>query len=433
MLNEDPSVFFTKTEFMAAINGFAQLAPELKGSIQFSYQWLGDPGPSRFFAFKFSSRIYIFQHAYPPYGRLTKGTPPFESYFQYRGWYAETWLNGNGLSAAQEWVDTKINELDWLASPLHPANRGAAYKIVAEILFPPTIGIQSIQDGDWQRGIPQFAAGTILTVFGYGLMPFKAAASAIIGFSGIESAVINARPQSKLWDYLGPAAQTAFFLPYVATFKLIKGVFRSSVPIEKMVVSNFGKNYSGIWDKDKPYIITQILSDKINRGFLPDISTYEMATIKNTYDKLINLINPSKQPWTTEMMTRYIAELEKSKKVGLLWSAENNAPALMFTFVPSELIKISGVTSGTKILYHQTISVAYATIEKQGLTPGTATIFNMGPTLKKIFPAMVDAEIIQLLDVVQTLDKTKFLNTTPLFRVVKAYDGPPSLTPIEGA
>ena len=437
VLTEDPSVFFTKTEFMAAITGFAQLAPELKGSIQFSYQWLGDqiPGTSRFFAFKFGSRIYIFKEAYPPYGgRLTNGKPlPFESYFQYRGWYAETWLDGNGLSAAQEWVDTKINEPNWLASPLHPANRAAAYKIAAEILFPPTLGIESIQAGDWQRGIPQFAAGTIMTVFGYGLIPFKAAAPAIVSWSAIESAVIFSRPESKLWDYLGPVAQTAFFLPYVATFKLIKGRFTSpSVPIEKMGEQFFAKNFFQDWNKDKPYVILGYIREKISRGLDGSVSPAEMKTIEQNYMSITKHLNPDGKSWTPDIMRQYFVELEQKVNAGYLWSAENKEAKYVFKFVPNdEIIKVAGVTTET-LLYHTTISVAYAPIRTMKLTPGTATLENMGPVLRKLFPTMLDNEITELLNVVKTLDKTKFLNPEPLFRVSRVFPGNPVTSIEEG-
>lgn len=223
-----------------------------------------------------------------------------------------------------------------------------------------------------------------------------------------------------------------FFLPYLATFKLIKGVFTNpSVPIEKMGISNYAKNYFGIWEKDRPYIITQILQEKIKGELKAKITSFEMETIKSNYDKLTKLINPNKRPWTTEMGTRYKQEFENSKNAGLLWSAENNDAKYMFRFYPNDFIKISGGQGGTEILYHQTISVAYATIQKLGLTPATANISNMGPALNKLFPTMVDADINLLLDVVKTIDKTKFLNTVPLFRVVKAFPGNP-VTSIEG-
>ena len=271
-----------------------------------------------------------------------------------------------------------------------------------------------------------------------GALGFSPAAGEVVGFAfivlGSKAAAAdlgNKNIAQFLTNIVGGwvATRTIQKIPFnpLTSYKQVPKEFA-----KEMVVSNLAQNYSGIWEKDKSYVLTQYLRDKIRKGLpLEEITAAEIRTINDNYKSLINYINPGRKPWTKEMQVKYFEELGNKSVAGTLWSADNNRSDYMFEFLPNSLIHISGVKSGDKILYHQTISVAYAAMQKMKRDVSTATIDNMGPELRKLFPKMLDYEIIGLLDVVKTLYKTRFLNSEPLYRVIRVFDGNP-VTSIEG-
>ncbi|MCX6102314.1 MAG: IPT/TIG domain-containing protein [Proteobacteria bacterium] len=414
---------FTLDEFDAALTGFGQLDAATKASIEFKYKWLeGRPGhvAENFFVFQFGPNIYILQKIF--INTLFDGDPGagvLGTFMQYRGWYPASIYQGAGLGYAQEWVNIKINDLNELNSPLSPGNLAEAAR-GAMLFFPPTIGIEKMQEGDFLLGGPLFLGGVAATLYSFATVPVKgtiALVTSVAAFSGGAAAVLYTR-DSPLSSYIDPAGQLLSIFPFRWAGKLIKGRFvpaPATLPatanlVEKALINPLIRLVEPPLTGDKITDISKIIYKLFKeRGANGQIPREEVTLINHMYDAIAKKVNPNNLPkWTPDIAAKYDTLFNaEMKNVATIWAIKNKAKT-DFNQTPYRLDQVVG-----------------ALFKDVSTSPGTP----IEDIIAKKFPQLIDPLRKAVIGAVNTIPEVSTQNKTLLVRVVPFFEGKASIGP----
>ena len=415
---------FTLDEFDAALTGFGQLDWATKASIEFKYKWLeGRPEheAEKFFVFQFGPNIYILQKIF--ISTAVGDNAYLSEYMQYRGWYPASIYptpekpQGEGLDYAQKWVNIKINDLNELNSPLSPGNLAEAAR-GAMLFFPPTIGIEKIQQGDYLLGGPLFLGGVAATFYSFATVPIKgtiALVTSVVGFSGGAAAVLKYR-DSPLSSYIDPAGQLLSIFPFSWAGKLIKGKFypAPAIPATAHLVETALTNplirvaqplMTGNRNQDISQIIYTLLKERGERRLTDE----EIATIKHMYDAIAANVNPTKlAKWPLEIAEKYNSVFYgEMNNVATIWAIKNKAKT---EFNP------------TSYRLDQVLSTLFKDVRTTPAKP-------IGEIIAEKFPELTGTLKDDVINAVKTIPAVSTQNKTNLVRVSAFHRGKASIGP----